>query len=207
MQDLQHRLHIQDLQNKIRKFSDPILTEKCESVEFGDEAKQIGKELARVLATSKTGVGLAAPQIGYTKRIIAIRSSINDPNVVVMINPDIIKISDAKFHVSEGCLSYPGVVAIVERYKEVTAAWTDVNGEKQTKDMTGLESVVMQHELFHLDGRCANHDAWIQHKELESRRLKAIIDGEPEQPAEDKHECCHQHEHTEGHVCTCHEAK
>lgn len=95
------------------------------------------------------GVGLAAPQIGYKKRIIAVQEK---DKVAVYINPEIIKKSDALQDSQEGCLSVPGVYGIVDRAKRVTFRAIDRHGRKVEFNASGYQATIYQHEIDHLDG-------------------------------------------------------
>jgi peptide deformylase len=70
----------------------------------------------------------------------------------VMINPEIIEHSSAKQTTEEGCLSVPGILGEVERYLRVKVKYQDKNGNIGIKKVRGLDAVVVQHEIDHLDG-------------------------------------------------------
>ena len=93
--------------NKISQVCEP-----CESIEEGEE---IGKQLIEAIVDSKSGIGLAANQIGINKRVCVI--NVKEP--VVLINPEIIEKSEDKFAFMEGCLSFPDKAIKTQRYKWV----------------------------------------------------------------------------------------
>ena len=95
------------------------------------------------------GVGLAAPQIGISERIIAV---LERDRISVYANPVIIKKSHAIQMSEEGCLSVPGIFGIVERAKRVTVQAIDRHGRKIEMDLSGFPAVIFQHEIDHLDG-------------------------------------------------------
>lgn len=97
----------------------------------------------------KDGVGLAAPQVGINKRFIIVQTK-NGPEA--FINPKIFSTSLLKTDSEEGCLSIPGVWGIVKRFKKVKVRALNRKGEKVMIKASGLEAVIFQHEIDHLDG-------------------------------------------------------
>jgi peptide deformylase len=99
------------------------------------------------------GVGLAAPQVGVSKRLIVLDCSGRDeePQLIAAINPEIISAQGESFE-EEGCLSVPGYYCKVKRNEEVTVCYLDLDGVKQTLSADGLLAVAFQHEIDHLNG-------------------------------------------------------
>ncbi len=97
----------------------------------------------------RDGVGLAAPQVGQSVRLIVINAK-NGP--IPMISPAIIKKSWTKEQDTEGCLSLPGVYGNVKRHKKITCQYLDKDGNKKKLIAEGLMARVIQHEIDHLDG-------------------------------------------------------
>lgn len=127
-----------------------ILTQKSEEVgDINEEIKNIIEDLNDTLNNS-TGCGISAIQIGIPKRICIIKY--NNENIV-MINP---KITNARGEVyfREGCLSAPGFYTNVKRAQKVWCSYLDENGREKEIAQGGLCSVIIQHELDHLDGWC-----------------------------------------------------
>ena len=126
-----------------------ILTQKSEQVSI-EEAQEIITDL---LDTANHHIdncaGLAAPQIGVLKKVIVVR---NGNSFFPMVNPMIIKKSGKKFVNSEGCLSLEGCRS-VERYENILVNYTDGRGKRQTKSFNGIMSVIVQHEVDHLNGK------------------------------------------------------
>jgi len=123
------------------------------------ETRQIIEALQATLATTQ-GVGLAAPQISESKRIIIVASrptaryrSAPLMTPTVMINPNFQALSDVKEKGWEGCLSIPGIRALVPRYQEIRVNYTDQQGELTTVKLSGFVARVFQHEFDHLDGK------------------------------------------------------
>lgn len=106
------------------------------------------------------GVGIAAPQIGVSRRAMVVASHPNPryPNApkmepTVMINPHLIGHSDEMVKDWEGCLSVPAVRGLVPRYTAVEVEYTDANGRLQRREFDGFVARIFQHELDHLEGR------------------------------------------------------
>lgn len=95
------------------------------------------------------GVGIAAPQVGVSKRIIV---ALIDEKPRVFINPEIVSMSFRKIDSEEGCLSVPGVFGIVKRARGVKVAALDRDGKRETVKTNGLSAVIFQHEIDHLNG-------------------------------------------------------
>lgn len=134
---------------------DFVLREKCVPVDtITDEIRSL---LDDMLATmyDADGIGLAAPQIGITKRIVVLdveQTEEGPGNPIKMINPEIISSSETKTSLDEGCLSLPTMRVEVLRPETVTVRYMDENGTIQQFDADDLLSKAVQHELDHLDG-------------------------------------------------------
>lgn len=148
---------------EIRTIPDPILREKSSKVGgITNEVKTIAKNLLDTLDKAKEpeGSGLAAPQLGILKRIIAVRDFLPDPQDPqkyltqdhILINPRIISSSKETQKVLEGCLSVPNIYGKVERPKKIKIKAIDLEGNETRFKATGYLSSVIQHEIDHLDG-------------------------------------------------------
>lgn len=142
---------------KLYTYPHKILSQKCEKVEeVNDDIRKLLDDMLETMYADK-GVGLAAPQIGISKRIIVIDDKITDegepgPNPMYLVNPEIIKKSDETIFFNEGCLSVPGQSAKVERHAAVTVKYLDYNGKEQILDAEDYLAIILQHETDHLDG-------------------------------------------------------
>lgn len=128
-----------------------IIRNKSEEWDFekdGDPTSLI-KGMSKIMLLNG-GIGLAAPQVGISKRIF-IMGTFGD--ITACINPKIILGTD-KVREQEGCLSFPGLWLYVERYKTVGVQYQTITGEEKITTLTGLKAKVFQHELEHLDGIC-----------------------------------------------------
>jgi len=139
---------------KIVKYGDPILEKPTEPVtEFDDKLAKLVDDMWETMYEAH-GVGLAAPQIGISKRLTVVDCSFKeDPKAkYVLVNPKIIS-TEGKQTGSEGCLSLPEIRADVTRAMKCTVRAQDVKGK--TFEVTGEEllSRCLQHEIDHLDGK------------------------------------------------------
>ncbi len=131
-----------------------VLTTKCTPVEEVDEeTRELVDDLIETMYDAN-GVGLAAPQIGVTKRVTVIDVSDReneDPYVYVLINPEIIE-REGKLTWEEGCLSFPKLYGEVKRNAKVKVRALNRDGEPYEIEGEGLLAVALQHEIDHLDG-------------------------------------------------------
>ena len=136
---------------EIVKYPNKILRRRSKKVaDFSDLA--IRELIPKMLETMRLadGLGLAAPQINQSLRIIVINSK-NGPEA--LINPKVVWKSFFKKQVfEEGCLSFPGIFGLVRRYYWIILKYQDQNGQSQKIKVHGLLATVLQHELDHLSG-------------------------------------------------------
>ena len=125
---------------------------ECDKVSI-EEGEEIAAKLLKELVSSKFGIGLAAPQIGITKRVCVV--NVKDP--IILINPEIIE-SEGEFIFKESCLSYPKKTVSVKRYEKIIVDADNLDEslvfnirEKGTMQNL-LETACIQHEIDHLDG-------------------------------------------------------
>ncbi|MCR5660945.1 MAG: peptide deformylase [bacterium] len=98
------------------------------------------------------GVGLAAPQVGISKRIIVVDVGEEGPGPVMLANPKLIVLGDEEELGSEGCLSCPGLIGDVWRASKIAVKGLNENNEKVTVEAEGFFARALQHEIDHLDG-------------------------------------------------------
>jgi len=118
------------------------------------EVKSLISELFETMHRAN-GVGLAAIQIGIPLRIFVIEAHIEEENLhfrQTFINPQIIREFGELVKHPEGCLSVPGLTAMVERPESLEIEWYDENWVLQKKAFSGIEARIIQHEYDHLDG-------------------------------------------------------
>ena len=137
----------------ILKYPDPILSQPGEPVtDFNDELRTLVANMFETTYASQ-GIGLAAPQVGVSKRVTVIDLSMgkNPAEKIVLINPEIIS-SEGKLYEEEGCLSFPDIREKVVRSAKVRIRAQDENGKWFEMDGEDLLSRAFQHEIDHLDG-------------------------------------------------------
>jgi len=141
---------------QMKLCGDLILREKCAPIGAITSDILANLDEMAVMMRDQNGVGLAAPQVGILQRMLVMMDP--DTNVVYkMINPRIVKYSDEKCTMEEGCLSVLGpdnlpVFSHVTRPAAVTVEWTDETGAARGAEMSGLPGRIVQHETDHLDG-------------------------------------------------------
>lgn len=134
---------------RIRTYPDPILRVKARSVKrLNDDIRKLGADMVETLLDAD-GAGLAAPQIGVLKRVIAV--NLPDEEAYWLVNPEILDASGSR-QVMEGCLSLPGYEGLVERSVLVKARALDANGSKWRVTAEELLAQVLEHEIDHLNG-------------------------------------------------------
>ena len=146
----------------VREVGDPVLYQRSKEV---DVKALTQEDLADIASMKETllytgGYGIAAPQVGISKRIVAIYVDkencgyldCEDVPMTVMINPTWEKRSDRTYTEYEGCLSVPNIRGKVERYYDITVTYYTETGEKVVKEVSGFTARDIQHECDHLDG-------------------------------------------------------
>lgn len=147
-------------------YPDPILSAKANPVtEFNDELKTLCLDMLNSMYESP-GIGLAAPQVGLSKRIFVIDVNysreekeeeddswlLSDFDPMIFINPKIIK-TDGTTTYEEGCLSLPGIFEDIKRFETIEVEYQDTDGNTHTLNADGLLSICIQHENDHLNGK------------------------------------------------------
>ena len=118
---------------------------------FDEELKQLADDMIETMYAEK-GIGLAAPQINVSKRIITVDVSEDQSDPMVLVNP-VITNSEGEQICQEGCLSVPDIYAEVSRAEKISVSAQDVNGQSFDLDADDLLAVCIQHEIDHLDGK------------------------------------------------------
>ena len=126
---------------------------KDDSIEGYNDIEKFEHDYIKLMKDN-FGMGLAANQIGITKRFFAIGHDTFDTfqKSAIIWNPLIKKQSEEKIFDVEGCLSFPGIFVKVERPKQIEIEYETTQGTKQTARLDGMESKCFQHELDHLEG-------------------------------------------------------
>ncbi|MBW4685169.1 MAG: peptide deformylase [Komarekiella atlantica HA4396-MV6] len=144
----------------IIQLGNPILRQKAVGVD-NIQDEHIQKLIEDLIATvaKANGVGIAAPQVAESYRLLIVASRPNPryPNApemepTAMINPRIIAHSPEIVKGWEGCLSVPGIRGLIPRYQAIEVEYTDRNGKLQKQEFTDFVARIFQHEYDHLDG-------------------------------------------------------
>lgn len=118
-----------------------------------DSIRRLAQEMAELMYSSG-GVGLAAPQVGESLRLIVVDPTGGEhkEEMFALINPRVVA-SSGQYEDEEGCLCLPGLRLPVRRALEVTVEGQDLEGNPVSRQARGLLSRILQHEIDHLDGR------------------------------------------------------
>lgn len=137
--------------HKIVYYPDPILSTPAATVDTFDAAlKTLIEDMFETMYEAK-GCGLAAPQIGISKRIAVIDSTPDKTERLVLINPEVVEKKEL-VTMEEGCLSVPGSWDKIKRYRRCTLNAQDENGKPYELEAEGLLAEAIQHETDHLNG-------------------------------------------------------
>jgi peptide deformylase len=135
----------------IRRYGDPVLKSRATRVDrFDDTLRNQVARMAGIMSDA-FGVGLAAPQLGISQRVLVYRVGPDAP-VIALVNPEVEWRGEEDEPFEEGCLSIPGIEVEVERPVHVRIRARDEHGDDRVVEASGLEARVIQHEIDHLDG-------------------------------------------------------
>ena len=142
----------------IRVYPDPVLKQVAEPVEaIDDQAIATVTDLVDTMYEAGHSVGVAAPQIGVSLRIVVVDVSHsklgreNNHGLLEMINPEVIEKTGSKT-MREGCMSVPDYTGNVTRAEQIVVEFLDRTGRLRFVEASGFEAVAIQHEIDHLDG-------------------------------------------------------
>lgn len=135
--------------SELRRFGDPVLRRVAEPVDvIDDDVRALCAKMLEAMIRSE-GAGLAAPQIGVSRRVIVLDV---DGRLQVLINPELVSVEGEREELSEGCLSVPGTSAPVSRWSRATIAGTTLEGDRVQITGEGILARAIQHEIDHLNG-------------------------------------------------------
>ncbi|MBI3477193.1 MAG: peptide deformylase [Acidobacteria bacterium] len=160
----------------IVKFGDPVLETPAQTITtFGDDLKKLVEDMFESMYVAR-GVGLAAPQIGISRRLAVVDVTFKeDPRAkLVLINPEIIK-KDGRQRGSEGCLSIPEFREDVTRAKIVTVRAQDLSGKFFEHTGEDLLARAFLHETDHLNGKLYISHISALKRDLIKRRIKKLV--------------------------------
>jgi len=159
----------------------PTLSKKARGVrddEFGPALATLFEDMAETMYTAP-GVGLAAPQINDSRRILVADPGFDDGeakkgmDLVYMANPEVIERGDGRISWDESCLSVPDYSQSVERIERIVVRYQDAEGTVKERTYEGFPAVVIQHEIDHLDGiTLLEHSSRFKRNRYVQRRRK-----------------------------------
>lgn len=160
----------------IVKYGDPVLEKLAEPiVEFDDELRKLADDMFESMYAAH-GVGLAAPQIGISRRIVVIDVSFkeNPGEKLVLINPEIIR-TEGRQRGSEGCLSLPDFREDVTRANIVTVRAQDLSGQWFEKTGDEMLARAFLHETDHLNGKLYISHVSALKRDLIRRKIRKLM--------------------------------
>ncbi|MGW8195126.1 MAG: peptide deformylase [Desulforhopalus sp.] len=139
---------------KIYQYPDPVLRKQTETITvFDHELAALIEDMAETMYDAP-GVGLAAPQIGMSSKLIVVDTTEGkegEKKFMAMVNPEIVTHEGSQVD-EEGCLSVPELTANVKRHKKITVTFQDSEGAAHELTTEDRFAVVLQHEIDHLNG-------------------------------------------------------
>lgn len=139
---------------QLKYFPEEVLRQQAKKISRIDgSVRKLAQDMLETMYANN-GVGLAAPQVGVSKRMMVIDCAADDEpkKPIVFINPEIVA-NEGELVGTEGCLSFPGVFFEVKRFNKVTVKYTNLSGKEQKLTAEGnLLCRAIQHELDHLNG-------------------------------------------------------
>ena len=134
-------------------WPDEVLAAEAETIEVTPELQEFIEDMIETMYESD-GVGLAAPQVGESVRLVCVDQT--GPklreDLRVYINPEIVERSEETVESEEGCLSCPELAVKVDRHERIKVKALDREGNEVCVDADGFLAIVLQHEIDHLDG-------------------------------------------------------
>ena len=167
---------------KIVESPDPILATVCEPCVPGDkDLKRLAKQMQHAMYKN-SGCGIAAPQVGVTKRLVVIDvdwdGDAGEKNPIVLVNPEVVELRGEPEVAGEGCLSCPGVNVAVRRQPWARVRYFDLEGEEWEIEGDDLLGRCLQHEIDHLHGTVMlDHLGPIARARAATRVRQAIAEG------------------------------
>ncbi|HDS3386098.1 TPA: peptide deformylase [Proteus mirabilis] len=156
-------LHFPD--ERLRKVATPV--EKVD-----DEIRTLIDDIIETMYAER-GIGLAAPQVNVSKRIVVIDVSENRDQPIVLINPEIISTEDEIMDMMDGCLSIPDSFAPTQRFRYLKVKALDRNGDEIELEAADLFAGCIQHELDHLNGKLfIDHLSPLKRQRIEKKQKK-----------------------------------
>ena len=161
---------------QIVKYGNPTLTKKAEEIINIDKyIEELAHNMVETMYAAP-GIGLAAPQVNESKRLITVDLSAgeNSQNLIILINPELIS-QEGKLISEEGCLSVPDINEKVARPSHVIIRGIDLKGNEKTVEAEGLLARVLCHEIDHINGKLFIDHLSLLKKSLIKKKLKKTV--------------------------------
>lgn len=159
-------------------YPDPFLRRKADKISVKDgvvsEPIKVLAERMALTLMRMGGAGLAAPQAGYSVRMVIINLTGSPKDNVCLINPEILSSSEETIELPEKCLSIPGAKGRVKRPRDVEVKGTNLSGADFVMELTGWGARVLQHEVDHLNGILFIDHLTGTQKSLAQNKLKKL---------------------------------
>ena len=155
---------------------DPRLKKLCDPVaQVTPDLVKLGRDMLETMYDAP-GIGLAAPQVGVTKRLMVMDCmKVPDaPRPLILFNPVVVWSSSEVATYEEGCLSIPDQYADVDRPNSVTVCWTDETGTAREETFTGLWATCVQHEIDHLNGKLFIDYLGLMKRQMITRKMEKL---------------------------------
>ncbi|HUU11698.1 MAG TPA: peptide deformylase [Phycisphaerae bacterium] len=160
---------------EVYHYPDPVLRERARPVEqFDERLAALAADMVKTM-TEANGLGLAAPQVGLSLKVVVVSADGQPGKEMVLVNPEIVSTEGAEV-AEEGCLSFPGIFVKIRRFHRVGVRYRDVRGEVHEAEVEGLLARAVQHELDHLDGRLLVDRMSPVQRVAQRRRLRELKD-------------------------------
>lgn len=160
---------------KIVTYGDPVLTRRAEPVvEIDDEIRRLAHDMVLTMHAAP-GIGLAAPQVGVSRRLIVVDLSVGErpDELHILINPEIVD-KEGETYIEEGCLSVPGIEEKVRRPSKVKVRGLDLEGREKSVGAEGTLARAFCHEIDHINGRLFIENLTPLKKALVKKKLKKL---------------------------------
>ena len=169
---------------ELRYYPDPVLRQTAHAVElFDDELRELACAMVGTMRRER-GIGLAAPQVGLSRRLIVVlqMTTPDDSEVdpLVLVNPRVVATGGELWSYEEGCLSIPEINAVVLRPTQVEVEYQDLDGEVQRVADDSILGRILLHEIDHLDGKLFIDYLSSAQKSLIKSQLKDLARRKPE---------------------------
>jgi peptide deformylase len=165
---------------RVLAYGAPVLRQKAKPVDEPLDALRglVGDMFETMF--DEPGIGLAAPQVGVSKRLVVLAPVADDdagentgPRMV-LVNPEVTWFSEDQIPYEEGCLSVPDITEVVERPRAIRFSYTDLDGKRLEMEAAGVLARVVQHEVDHLDGILFVDRLSLLKKQLLRKKLKQL---------------------------------